>query len=102
MKTGRPSSYTERKAFLICTRLMMGESLKSICKRKYYPSHVTVLSWLQKFPEFLNQYTHTREVQQEFYLDEIEMYVSGQDNISNPTDASLIRVNVTITPAYAA
>ena len=50
---------------------MMGESLKSICKRNYYPSHVTVLSWLQKYPEFLNQYTHAREVQQEFYLDEM-------------------------------
>lgn len=71
MAAGRPSSYTERKANLICTRLMMGESLRSICERKYYPSKVTVLSWLQKFPQFLTQYTHAREIQQEHYLDEM-------------------------------
>lgn len=71
MPGGRPTKYKWSVAKGICLRLMLGESLKSICRRDRYPSHVTVLSWIQKHPEFLNQYTKAREIQQEVRYDEI-------------------------------
>lgn len=49
----------------------MGQSLNSICKLNKYPSKVTVLTWLQKYPEFLYQYTKAREIQQEIHYDEL-------------------------------
>lgn len=71
MPAGRPTKYRDRVARGICLRLMLGESLRSICSRKLYPSKVTVLTWLHKHPEFLAQYTQAREMQQEHYLDEM-------------------------------
>lgn len=71
MAGGRPTKYKWSTAKAICLRLMCGESLKSICKRDLYPSHVTVLSWTLKYPEFLNQYTQARELQQELLYDEL-------------------------------
>lgn len=71
MAGGRPTKYKPSTAKAICLRLMCGESLKSICRRKLYPSHVTVLAWTIKYPEFLNQYTQARELQQELLYDEL-------------------------------
>lgn len=70
-KVGRPSSYTPWKAKAICIRLMMGESLRSICARKRYPTKMSVLRWLQCNDGFRSQYTKAREIQQEHYLDEM-------------------------------
>ena len=70
-KMGRPSKYSNKLARAICMRLMLGESLSSICKRDMYPSKVTVLSWLHTKTDFLNQYTKAREVQQEIRYDEL-------------------------------
>lgn len=67
----RPSIYSNWKAKAICMRLMEGESLRSICSRKYYPSRRTVLYWLNSNDEFLRQYTQAREIQQEIFYDEL-------------------------------
>ena len=71
MAGGRPTKYRQSLARAICIRLMLGQSLNEICKRRAYPSKVTVFVWLQKHPEFVNQYRHAREVQQESHIDEI-------------------------------
>ena len=71
MKTGRPSSSSQWKARAICMRLMMGESLRSICLRKYYPTKTSVFRWLTVNQDFRDQYTQAREIQQEHYLDEM-------------------------------
>lgn len=71
MAGGRPSDYTIWKARAICMRLMDGESLRSICNRKYYPSRYAVMRWLQTNAEFRNQYTQAREMQQEYFYDEM-------------------------------
>ena len=71
MARGRPSEYTVWKARAICLRLIMGESLTSICKIEKYPSKPAVLRWLIKYDDFRTQYTQARELQQELFLDEI-------------------------------
>ena len=67
----RPSIYTQWKARAICMRLMDGESLRSICGIKGYPSRRTVLYWLTSNDEFLRQYTQAREIQQELLYEEM-------------------------------
>jgi hypothetical protein len=69
--TGRPSSYTEKKADVICDRLSAGESLVAICADKDQPSTVTVFKWLAKHEMFLRKYARAREAQADVLFDEI-------------------------------
>lgn len=71
MKTGRPSDYTIWKDRAICMRLASGESLRSICKRKGYPSRFAVIRWLQCNDSFRNHYAQARQMQAEYYIDDI-------------------------------
>ena len=68
---GRPTKYKQSIARGICLRLMLGQSLNEICALDKYPSKITVFTWLQKRPDFLNQYRAAREAQQETHLDEM-------------------------------
>lgn len=57
---GRPSSYTQDLADLICEGLASGMSMRTVCKEETLPSMQTVFSWLRKYPEFLEQYTRAK------------------------------------------
>ena len=73
------SKYTKEIAMDICNRLIQGESLKSICKLKEYPTEVTIFSWLNKgekdlngeYGSFLKLYTRAKQEQSEGFIDEI-------------------------------
>lgn len=67
----RPSDYTAEKAADICAKLVMGESLRSICSAEDMPAIATVYLWLGKHPEFMEQYTRAREDQADTLADEI-------------------------------
>ena len=67
----RPSDYTPEKAADICAKLVMGESLRSICSAEDMPAIATVYLWLGKHPEFMEQYTRAREDQADTLADEI-------------------------------
>lgn len=71
MPAGRPSDYTQEIGVKICALISEGKSLVSICKQEDMPSTVTVYTWLQKHPEFLNIYTRAREDQADTLADEI-------------------------------
>ena len=70
-KGGRPSSFSQDLADIICVRLGQGESLRTILKDEGMPAQGTVYVWLQKFPVFQEQYTRAREEQAETHADEI-------------------------------
>lgn len=82
-KVGRPSDYTQWKDRAICMRLSMGESMRSICERKYYPSRYAVMRWLRVNGEFRNHYVQAREMQAEYYLDDI---IDISDDVSGDYD----------------
>lgn len=86
MKRGRPSDYTIWKDRAICMRLACGESLRSICKRKGYPSRFAVIRWLQVNEDFRNHYAQAREMQAEYYIDDIIEIAddSSQDTVETP------------------
>src|SRR5579859_5590393 len=71
MPIGRPSSYSQETADIICERLAAGESLRTICDSENIPSFVTVFKWLADRPAFLQQYARAREIQAEHMAEEI-------------------------------
>lgn len=64
-KFGRPTDYMPEVAEDICNLLMLGESLRSICKRPGMPAIRTVMYWLQRHEDFMQQYARAREIQAE-------------------------------------
>lgn len=70
-KGGRPSTYSEETADILCVRLGQGESLRRICMDEDMPSQSVVYLWLQRHPEFLEKYTRAREEQADTQFDMI-------------------------------
>lgn len=72
---GRPTDFTAEIADAICSRLVDGESLRSICRDDDMPGQTTVFRWLaSNAPEFLafrEQYTLAREGQADALFDEM-------------------------------
>lgn len=70
MRGGRPSSYSQKTADIICTRLIEGESLRKICSDKDMPHIATVMRWLPKHDDFREQYARAKEEQADTIFDE--------------------------------
>lgn len=70
-KGGRPSTFTQAMADLICDHLTEGKSLRAICRAADTPNASTILKWLGQYPEFAAQYARAREKQADTLFDEI-------------------------------
>lgn len=70
-KGGRPSSFTQEIADLICEGLAEGHSLRSLCKADNMPNAGTVCRWLATNETFREQYARAREAQAETLFDEM-------------------------------
>ena len=82
-KMGRPSSFTQQIADIICSRIAEGESLREICKDDNMPDRVTIYRWLQADSDFCNHYTRAREDQADTLADEI-MAIADETPDLNP------------------
>ena len=71
MSGGRPSTYSLEVTDLICERLVLGESMRSICRDESMPSLSSVFKWLREHPEFSQQYARAKEEQADTLADEI-------------------------------
>lgn len=80
MTIGRPLSFTQEIADVICERIADGESLRSICSSPDMPNKSTVFRWLAVIPVFCDQYAHAREAQADSIFDEV---IDIADNGSN-------------------
>lgn len=80
MPAGRPTSYTEETASIICQRLVEGESLKAICREDGMPSASTVFVWLDAHEEFRTKYARARELQAELQVDEMTEIADNGSN----------------------
>jgi len=99
---GRPSLYTEELANEICVRLGLGESLRKICLDERIPSIATVMSWLTKKPDFLEQYTRAREIQAETQFDELIDIVDQPPELNHVVDKNGELVEVKFDSSYVA
>lgn len=71
MNVGRPSDYNLEVVATICTRLVEGESLRSICRSDEMPGLSTVYRWLLAHEEFREQYARAKDEQADTLADEI-------------------------------
>lgn len=55
----------------ICRRIMVGESVRSICRDDAMPAQSTVFDWLRLDPEFRSAYQLAKQLQAETLADEI-------------------------------
>jgi hypothetical protein len=85
-KIGRPSSFTQHIADIICVRISEGESLKSITMDEEMPDRATVYRWLAADPVFCDMYTRAREDQADTLADEILAIADEQPEIIAVTD----------------
>jgi hypothetical protein len=72
--TGRPTTFNQRTADLICMMLSEGMSLRQILKADttgVLPAQSTVYEWLLRHPLFAEQYARAREEQADTNADEI-------------------------------
>lgn len=100
--TGRPSSFDQDIADTICIRLGQGESLRTICKDEGMPAQSTVYVWLQRFPEFTEQYARAREEQAETHADEIVSIADETPAIKEVRDKDGNVIDITLDSAYIA
>lgn len=94
--TGRPNDFTPEIANEICDRLARGESLRAICaddESGWLPTARTVHRWLTMEDDwavaFRQQYAHAREVQADYYAEEI-ISIADQPNKLTTADGAVI------------
>lgn len=64
--------YRQRVMSLICDLLANGKTLRSICQAvEGMPNIATVMRWLGESKELCEQYARARQLQADFYADEI-------------------------------
>lgn len=72
MKVGRPTTYTQELATNICERIVLGESLRSICREESMPAISSVMKWIHEHSEFSEQYKIAKENQADTLTDDME------------------------------
>lgn len=92
-KVGRPSSFAQDKADVICDRLAKGESLRTICNYDDMPCRSAVNKWLADYPEFASQYAHARELQADYYAEDIIAIADESANDSYIDNNGNVRVD---------
>lgn len=66
-----PSKYTPELADAICDLLANGQSLVEVCKQDAFPGYSSILRWLEVNEEFRGKYARAREMQADYYAQEI-------------------------------
>jgi hypothetical protein len=68
---GRPSIFSQELADRICSEIIEGYSLRTVCKPDDMPCVSSVLKWLREKPEFLLQYEKAKEEQADALAEEM-------------------------------
>jgi hypothetical protein len=79
-KFGRPSLYSQELADKICEQVVLGYSMRTICKDESMPCIATVFSWFRTKPEFLAQYDKAKENQADTLAEDILDIADNGDN----------------------
>lgn len=71
-KVGRPTTYTKELADLICERLALGESIRTVCKGKDMPAISSVFKWFREHEGFSEQYARAKEESADAMFEDIQ------------------------------
>jgi hypothetical protein len=89
-KGGRPTSFLDELADEICSRIVEGESLRSICRGNNMPHISTIFNWFRTQPQFLEQYMRAKEQQADTNQEDIQQL--AHDTIKGKIDPQAARV----------
>ena len=70
-ETGRPTIYTQDLSDIICERLSLGESMRSVSRDPDMPASATMFRWLREKPEFREQYEIAKEESADALVEEM-------------------------------
>lgn len=70
-KVGRPTDYTPELADLVCERLAIGESMRSIARDESMPAMSTLFKWLRMHKEFAEQYVRAKEESADAFVEDM-------------------------------
>lgn len=70
-QVGRPSDFTPELGDKVCAEIVMGYSLRTICKNESMPCVATIFNWFRKYPQFLEQYEKAKEAQADMLAEEL-------------------------------
>lgn len=68
---GRPTDYSPELSKQICEQIVLGHSLRTICREESMPCVATLFNWFEKHPEFLEQYEKAKELQADTLAEEM-------------------------------
>jgi hypothetical protein len=68
---GRKSTKTPEVIEEICLHIAQGGSLVEWCKGNDKPGYRTIATWLSEDPDFQQKYAYAREIQGDYYADQI-------------------------------
>ena len=68
---GRPAVFTKELGDLVCERLGMGESMRSISRDPVMPAMTTLFKWIRTDKEFAQQYDRAKEESADAIYEEI-------------------------------
>ena len=89
-KNGRPTIFTPELAATITTRLMAGESLRSICRDPSMPARSSVHLWIATNESFSDQYAKACDVRADHLFDEM---FDIADDLTGDTNRDRLRVD---------
>lgn len=82
MPRGRPSSFTQQSADLICEMIAEGKTIREICAFRDMPAWETIRRWLRDNGDFQAQYARAREQSAEILenrvIEEAEKATDGE------------------------
>lgn len=81
---GRPSTYTDERAALLCDHLVEGLSLRQASCLEGMPSRETVRRWLRDKPEFRARYARACEFRADALCDEMIEIADDSSNDWRP------------------
>ena len=91
-KLGRPTKYSETVSDDICDRIANGKSLINICGELNL-SYSQVMVWLRKYPDFTDKYARAREIQADWYADEIISVIDNAKSDRNEIERAKIKID---------
>lgn len=74
---GRPTKYNEELADKILGQLVSGKSLRRIMKDDDMPNIDSIFEWVRNHQKFSERYKEARQMQAEFFIDEIMEIADG-------------------------
>lgn len=95
-KRGRPTIRTHETAAKICKLLALGRSLQSICRAEDMPDMTNVMDWLEADEKFRQQYARARELQAEFYAQQIIDIADDGHNDTYEDDEGHVHVDTDV------